>query len=67
MSRSYYIGLDIHNKVIAFCIKTFDGQIIDNEKINADRKSVHEWASELPDPGLVPWRQLSSLGGYMIS
>ena len=43
MSALYYIGLDIHKKMIAYCIKTLDGRLIDQGKVNADRKSLHEW------------------------
>ena len=27
----YYIGLDIHKKIIAFCIKTATGDLVKNE------------------------------------
>jgi len=28
MSVFYYIGLDIHKKTVAFCIKKFDGTLV---------------------------------------
>lgn len=46
----YYIGLDIHKKVIAYCIKALDGRLIGQGKIDADRKSLGEWVEGLPGP-----------------
>jgi transposase len=50
MRTLYYIGLDIHKKMIASCIKAFDGHLIRQGKIDANRKSVGEWAHGLPGP-----------------
>jgi transposase len=50
MKRLYYIGLDIHKKVIAYCIKALDGKIIKQGKVSADRQSLDEWAQSLPGP-----------------
>jgi transposase len=50
MGTLYYIGLDIHKKVIAFCIKTVDGHLVDQGKISADRASLSEWVNGLPNP-----------------
>jgi transposase len=50
MKALYYIGLDIHKKMIAYCIKAFDGHLISQGKIDANRKSVGEWVHGLPGP-----------------
>jgi len=50
MSAYYYIGLDIHKRTISYCIKAIDGSLIDQGKIEADRKSLDEWAKGLPGP-----------------
>ena len=50
MDRLYYIGLDIHKKVIAYCIKSLDGHLIDQGKIGADRQSLGVWLKSLPGP-----------------
>jgi transposase len=50
MSAQYFIGLDIHKKMIAFCVKTIDGRLVDQGVVNADRKSLHEWVVGLPGP-----------------
>lgn len=50
MNAFYYIGLDIHKKVIAYCIKALDGRLIGQGKIEADRKSLGEWLDGLPGP-----------------
>jgi len=50
MDRFYYIGLDIHKKVIAYCIKALDGSLIDQGKIGADRLALGVWVKGLPGP-----------------
>ncbi len=53
MEIMHYIGLDIHKKVIAFCIKTVDGSIRVNGLIPATRSALSEWINGLPDPWTV--------------
>ena len=50
MERYYYIGLDIHKKIIAYCVKAIDGSLIDQGKIAADRQSLEAWVNGLPGP-----------------
>jgi transposase len=50
MKRYYYIGLDIHKKIIAYCVKAIDGSLIDQGKIGADRQSLEAWVKDLPGP-----------------
>jgi transposase len=50
MSTIYYIGLDIHKKAIAYCIKALDGRLIGQGKVDADRKALHDWLQGLPGP-----------------
>lgn len=52
MTTLYYIGLDIHKKVIAYCIKGIDGRLIGEGKIEATRRALDEWANALPGPWL---------------
>lgn len=52
MERVYYIGLDIHKKMIAYCIKLLDGTIVRQGKIAAERKELREWASTIG----CPWK-----------
>jgi transposase len=49
----YYIGLDIHKKIIAFCIKTATGGLVERGKIAATRKSLSDWIAKLPQPWTV--------------
>ena len=46
----YYIGLDVHKKTIAYCIKTITGKIVEQGVISADRRSLRQWLAELPGP-----------------
>ena len=50
MRSYYYIGLDIHKKVIAYCIKSIEGRLIDQGMISANRKALDEWVQKLPGP-----------------
>jgi len=50
MRTLYYIGLDIHKKVIAYCIKSIDGGLAEAWKIAATRKALDEWMNGLPGP-----------------
>lgn len=50
METVYYIGLDIHKKVIAYCIKTKEGHLVGQGTIGADRASLIEWVNGLIGP-----------------
>jgi hypothetical protein len=50
MNAIYYIGLDIHKKVIAYCIKRIDGALVSQGTVAAERKALQKWLSELPGP-----------------
>lgn len=50
MNAIYYIGLDIHKKTIAYCIKKVDGTLVRQGVVCAERKALQQWQSELPGP-----------------
>lgn len=50
MESIYYIGLDVHKKTIAYCIKTFSGKIVQQGVVAAERKALRKWLTELPGP-----------------
>lgn len=39
MSACYFIGLDIHKKMIAYCIKTIDGRLV-NQRVNWGQSKI---------------------------
>jgi hypothetical protein len=47
MNGYYYIGLDIHKKVIAYCIKTKEGAILLSRA--KSMQTGHRWANGLMD------------------
>jgi hypothetical protein len=49
----YYIGLDIHKKIIAFCIKTANGDLVVNGTLSATRNVLSEWIAGLSQPWTV--------------
>jgi transposase len=50
MEELYYIGLDLHKKIIAYCIKTVSGVIIRQGTVAANRPALMEWAKSLSHP-----------------
>ena len=50
MESIHYIGLDVHKKTIAYCIKTISGKLVRQGVVNAERKALRQWLTELPNP-----------------
>ncbi len=48
--KMYYIGMDIHKKIISYCIKTASGEIVSEGVIAANRTALMQWISGLPQP-----------------
>ena len=38
MKGMYYVGLDVHKQSIAYCVKRFDGVLIQHGTVAAERK-----------------------------
>lgn len=53
MESMHYIGLDIHKKVIAFCIKSKDGKVVDHGIVAANRQTLLQWVKTVPQPWMV--------------
>lgn len=53
MDIMHYIGMDIHKKIIAYCIKKGDGTIYKKGVIPATRLALDEWMGTLPQPWTV--------------
>jgi len=53
MKTTCYIGLDVHKKTIAHCIKTVTGELVDQGVVSADRASLRHWLDTTrPPPSL---------------
>jgi len=48
MESIYYIGLDVHKKTIAYCIKDDTGGIFCQGMVRAERRALHQWLLDLP-------------------
>jgi len=48
MDTIYYIGLDVHKKTIAYCVKRSDGELIRHGTVKSERKALLEWLSGQP-------------------
>jgi transposase len=46
----YFVGLDVHKQVIAYCVKTMAGEIVQEGKIPATRAALDQWVTTLPQP-----------------
>jgi len=46
----YYVGMDIHKEIIAYCVKNDRGETIMHGDIAANKKSLLLWEQELPHP-----------------
>lgn len=53
MDIMHYIGLDIHKKIIAYCVKTADGAVHSKGMISATRSSLNEWMKTIPRPWMI--------------
>lgn len=52
MKTIYYVGLDVHKKMITYCIKLKDGNLVARGEVAAERKALNVWARGLE----APWR-----------
>ena len=50
METIYYIGLDVHKKTIAYCIKSIGGTTMRQGIVGAERNELRQWLAELPGP-----------------
>jgi len=50
MKEYHYVGLDVHKKVIAYCVKKADGTIIGEGNVAATREDLYKFADRLPKP-----------------
>lgn len=50
MKGYHYVGLDVHKKSIAFCLKEADGTVIEHGTFDATRKELYAFADRLPRP-----------------
>ena len=48
MSELHYVGLDVHKKIIAFCVKKQDGQIVAEGMLDSTRDALEKWARGRP-------------------
>jgi hypothetical protein len=46
----YFVGLDVHKQVIAYCVKTAGGDIVSEGKIAVTRNALDQWGKTLPGP-----------------
>ena len=50
MDSMYYVGLDVHKKMIAYCTKKQDGGVVDSGVVAADREELLSWVDTIDQP-----------------
>ncbi len=50
LCKFYFVGLDVHKQVIAYCVKSAEGVIAAEGNIEATRRALDEWVKTLPGP-----------------
>jgi len=50
MKEPYHIGLDLHKKMIAYCVKNAGGRVLDEGHATASRRALSAWAAGLDHP-----------------
>ena len=50
METIYYIGLDVHKKTIAYCVKSVGGKTMRQGVVSAERNELRQWLADLPGP-----------------
>jgi len=48
--KMYYIGLDIHEKIIAYCVKHGGGEVHSQGVVNPTKTALDGWMKALPQP-----------------
>lgn len=48
--QNYFVGLDVHKQVIAYCVLDVTGRIIAEGKVRATRHDLDVWVKTLPSP-----------------
>jgi len=51
MESRHYIGLDVHKKTVCYCVKTYQGETIDQGTVSATRPALQRWIEKRN----VPW------------
>lgn len=54
MKEYHYIGLDVHKRTIAYCIKNAAGKIINEGSVATNRRELGDWATALPFHTKIP-------------
>jgi transposase len=49
----YYIGLDVHKKVISYCVKDAAGRVHQEGRIGSTRHELNAWIRTLPQPRTI--------------
>ena len=60
----YYVGLDIHKKIVSYCTKTADGTIVEQGVVPATRRELGRWVAGL-EPGWVGGMEATLFTGWI--
>jgi transposase len=52
MDTIHYIGFDVHKSSVSYCVKRADGGVVEEGRLEAERRSLRQWA----EARRTPWR-----------
>ena len=50
MKSMQYVGLDVHKKTIAYCVKEQSGRIVEEGEVAAARRALDGWVAARQEP-----------------
>lgn len=50
MDVVHYVGFDVHKRSVSYCVKTADGQIVEEGELRAERGVLRRWAAGRSEP-----------------
>ena len=63
MNIQHYIGFDVHKKSISYCVKTGDGTIVEEGKLQATRRTCGNGQEAARSRGMARWKRRYSADG----
>ena len=63
MNVNHYIGFDVHKKSVSYCVKTADGQIVEEGKLRATRRCCGSGLGSAQSRGTARWKRRCSAAG----
>jgi transposase len=67
MDSIHYVGMDVHNKFVQFCVKDASGKIEQKGRVDARHAALKQWAGQLARPWVGGMEARCSARGFTMS